>query len=490
VHGFQLSKVARLSSRIFDRVLNSAVYDADCCPTARNMLAVGDVDGAIAEWRRRADLGSGPARCILSYLHLMGAPSIPVDLDEAKRLASSAIAGDRGYACYLLGCIALQVKDPSSAVKALMESQKAKFTPALTMLASLLSASADVGQKRKAAAMFHRAAAAGHVPARLMLATLYLSGRLGLLRRLVGLGLLPIAFIWYSVGLRHRIFSINYFQYFSNSRVSLFKEASASRLQGVGSTTADGGYIRILRWTHVLAGIVVAGVLVSQVDTTSHWSGGLCLLALYPYGLSYWIGSMIEARSRTVVTLQTVLMLIVTILTCDAYTGRLLDMPLTGLSIGLISLTQTLMLVSAYGVAVEVAKRFVHSDEATPAYRSWIFGAHAVLGTIAAGAVFVRPGIWTGAYLQRHGIDLVTNGLIAALPFGLCAAFSWGLVTTNRWRPWAYVMVLIAGAVISVFSFTGDFVAHWGMGSVIGLAMIQLLIFCLAAEWALDGTEW
>jgi hypothetical protein len=51
-------------------------------------------------------------------------------------------------------------------------------------------------------------------------------------------------------------------------------------------------------------------------------------------------------------------------------------------------------------------------------------------------------------------------------------------------------MVLIAGAVISVFSFTGDFVAHWGMGSVIGLAMIQLLIFCLAAEWALDGTEW
>jgi hypothetical protein len=454
------------------------------------MLAAGDLAGAISEWRRLADLGSGSARCILSYLHLMGAPSIPVDLDEAKRLASSAIAGDRGYANYLLGCIALKLKDPSNAAKALIKSHKAKFRPALTLLASLLSASADVGQKRKAAAMFHRAAAAGHLPARLLLVRLYLSGQLGFLRQLFGLGLLPIAFIWYSMGLRHHIFSINYFQYFSDPRFSLFNDESASRLQGAGSSTADDRYIRIQRWTHALGAIVVTAALVARVNTTGHWSRGLILLALYPYGLSYSIAWIFGTRSPTAATVRAVLMLVVTVLTCDAYAGHLLDVPLTGLSIGLISLVQTFLLVSAGGVAIEVAKRFVPAGEPVPAYRSWIFGAHAVLGTVAAGAVFTRPGIWNDVYLRDHAVDLITSSLMAALPFGLCAAFSWGLVTTHRWRPWAYVMVLMGGASISVLAFTGDFVARAGIGSVIGLAMIQVLIFCLAAEWALDGTEW
>jgi hypothetical protein len=45
-------KNARLSARVFGTVLNYPLYDADCCPAARELLAVGNVAGAIAEWRR------------------------------------------------------------------------------------------------------------------------------------------------------------------------------------------------------------------------------------------------------------------------------------------------------------------------------------------------------------------------------------------------------------------------------------------------------
>jgi hypothetical protein len=106
------SKDSRLSARVFESVLNFPLYDADCSPAARDCLAVGNVVGAIAEWQRLADLGSGGARCVLAYLHLMGALSIPIDLEEARRIALSAVGGSRGYANYLLGCISLRDARP------------------------------------------------------------------------------------------------------------------------------------------------------------------------------------------------------------------------------------------------------------------------------------------------------------------------------------------------------------------------------------------
>ena len=86
-----LSKDSRLSASVFGSVVNFPLYDADCCPAARDCLAVGNVAGAIAEWQRLADFGSGAARCILAYMHLMRAPSTPVDLEEARRIALSRV---------------------------------------------------------------------------------------------------------------------------------------------------------------------------------------------------------------------------------------------------------------------------------------------------------------------------------------------------------------------------------------------------------------
>jgi hypothetical protein len=103
-----LSKESRQSAQVFAHVLHLPLYDGDCSPAARALLANGDVDGAIAEWRRLADLGSGRARCVLAYVALFGTPSAPPDLEEARRLASSALSAERGYANYLLAVIGLK----------------------------------------------------------------------------------------------------------------------------------------------------------------------------------------------------------------------------------------------------------------------------------------------------------------------------------------------------------------------------------------------
>src|ERR1700691_1499315 len=116
------NKNTRLSARTFGNVLNFPLYDADCCPAARECLAVGNIGGAMSEWQRLADLGSGSARCGLAYVPLMGTPTMPTDLEEARRIALSAVSGARGYANYLLGCIALREKQPAEGVKLFVES--------------------------------------------------------------------------------------------------------------------------------------------------------------------------------------------------------------------------------------------------------------------------------------------------------------------------------------------------------------------------------
>ena len=80
------SKDSRLSARVFGTVLNFPLYDGDCCPAARECLALGDVTGAVAEWQRLADLGSGTARCILAYLYLMVYFEFWLDCEEFLEL--------------------------------------------------------------------------------------------------------------------------------------------------------------------------------------------------------------------------------------------------------------------------------------------------------------------------------------------------------------------------------------------------------------------
>jgi hypothetical protein len=113
-----------------------------------------------------------------------------------------------------------------------------------------------------------------------------------------------------------------------------------------------------------------------------------------------------------------------------------------------------------------------------------------ILGVAAAGLVFSRPEIWSRDYLHYYGLDLITNSMGAALPYAVCAGFSWGLVTASRWRPWAYLAILLAGTALAAMAYSGDIARHAAPVDLFGVALVQLFAFGLAAEWALDGTGW
>ena len=129
-------------------------------------------------------LGSGSARCILAYVHLMGTPTMSADLEEARRIALSAVSGARGYATYLLGCIALREKEPAEGVKLFVESIKAGFVPASTHLASITIRSASGPAKQNALKLLltNLLRPARHRPALLRLAVERVPYRAGSIR--------------------------------------------------------------------------------------------------------------------------------------------------------------------------------------------------------------------------------------------------------------------------------------------------------------------
>jgi NarL family two-component system response regulator LiaR len=62
-----------------------------------------------------------------------GTPSTAPDLEEARRLATSTLSAERGYANYVLGCLALNEKQASSAAQYLGQSYKTGFLRAATL---------------------------------------------------------------------------------------------------------------------------------------------------------------------------------------------------------------------------------------------------------------------------------------------------------------------------------------------------------------------
>jgi hypothetical protein len=487
----------RLSARVFGRVLNYPLYDGDCSPAAREYLAAGNVAGAIAEWQRLADLGSGRARCVLSYLHLMGAPTIPVDLEEARRLALSAITGERGYANYLLACIAFREKRGPEGLKYLMESHKAGFAPASTSLAAIVMKGASADQKRNAIRMLRQAAAAGHWPARLRLVGFYLSGQQGFFKRALGLALLLPAFITLSLGLRYQVFSVHCFQYMANAKQSLFNDESIRSMQKSGSLAAGEPYVWIVRWTHALAATMAVGVLVRQSGSISSARGtisagaivGLALLAVWPYGLSYLVASTVNARRLVSALVESILLCLITTLVCSAYLGHLFDSPLSAWGVAETTVAQALLLLVACGLGENAAAQ-VEANGPIPPYRHPIAWAHLILGLVAAGSCLLQPKFWRLDYWSDYGFNLASYSLLATLPYLTGAVLSWRLVTANQWKPWAYVFILIVGTALAVLNNTEIWMMQPGYLGVVLVLIVQFIGFVLAAEWALDGTEW
>lgn len=493
-----LGKNARLSARVFGRVLNFPLYDADCCPAARECLAIGNVAGAIVEWQRLADLGSGSARCVLAYVHLMGAPSVPVDLEEARRIALSAVSGARGYANYLLGCIALRERQPSEAVKYLVESTKAGFVPAMTHLALLLIRGASQDSKRKAVDLLRKSAAAGHCPALLRLAGVYLSGEMGFPQRAIGLALLVPAFVRVWFALKYQIFSIQCFQVMASATPSLFNEEGTQPFEKADSFPIGVSRRAIVRWAHAIAAIAAAVVLVSQSEAFARPDreasalvlAGWGLLGAWPYGFSYFIASTVNTRTLISTLVQTTLLCLITTLVCSAYSGQLFDTTLHGWEIAAVTVAQAFFLLAGCGLGERAAQQVEGSNLPIPPARHRVVWAHAILGLVAAGSWLSRSEVWRWDYLRHNGFDLASYVLLATLPYLTSAVLSWQLVTTNRCKPWAYVGILILGTALAVVNNTGLWVLQPGLTGVWLVLMVQFIGFIFMAEWALDEAEW
>jgi hypothetical protein len=490
-------KNARLSARVFGNVLNFPLYDADCCPAAREYLAIGNVAGAIAEWQRLADLGSGSARCVLAYLHLIGAPSIPLDLEEAKRIALSAVSGARGYANYLLGCIALKEKQPTEAVKYFVESRKAGFTPAATHLASMAIRGVSMDGKRKAISVLRQSAAAGHWPALLMLAGAYMLGRAGFSKRPLGLVLFVPAFIRVFLAIKYQIFSIHCFQYMARPGESLFNEEGLRRLQQPSSVELRLSRKTMVRWTHAFGAITAAVVVAMQSESFAGRGGKASVLTLvgwgffaaWPYGLSYWFGSTVTT-SLISTLIQTMALCLVTTLACSAYLGQLFDYTLTPWGVVAVTSAQAYLVLVAFGTGEHAAREVEGSEVPIPSAQQSLVWAHLLLGLVAAASWLSRSTIWHVDYWRNEGFNLASYMLLAMLPYVTSAVLSWRLVTANRWKPWAFVAILVVGTALAVVNNSGIWELEPGLEGVWLVLVVQFIGFILASEWALDGTEW
>ena len=491
------SKDARLSADVIGNVLNLPLYDADCCPAARQCLAVGDVAGAIAAWRRLADLGSGSARCVLAYVHLMGAPSIPVDPEEARRLALSAVSGVPGYANYLLGCIALREKKVAESAKHFVEAFKAGFMPAATQLASFSIRGASAEGKQRAVSLLRKAAAAGDRPALLNLARFCALGHVGFKRRLIGLAIFVPAYMMVWLALRYQIFSLHCFFCAPGITPSLFNDDGIRRLQQGDSATPKVGNRTIIRCTHAIAALVTAVVLVRQSSQISGHMGmvsplamaGWALAAAWPFGLSYLLASAMNARRPISTWVQSLLLCLITTLGCSEYLGHLLDSTLSAWVIAETTVTQAFLLFLACGFGELAAQQVEEADMPIPRYRPAIAWAQLLLGAAAAGSCLANPLVWR-LDISEYGFNVASLMLLATLPYLVAAVLSWRHVATNPWKPWAYVATLLGGTVLAVFNNSGIWVVQPGLLGIGLVLMVQSIGFVLAAEWAMDGTEW
>jgi hypothetical protein len=229
------------------------------------------------------------------------------------------VSGARGYANYLLGCIALREKKVAESAKYFIEAFKAGFMLAAIQLASLSIRGASAEGKQQAVNLLRKAAAAGDRPALVNLARFYLSGHVGFKRRLIGLALLAPAYVRVSLALRYQIFSLHCFYCVPGSTPSLFNDDGIRRLQQGDSATSNVGNRTIIRCTHAIAALVTAVLLVKQSSQISGHMGlisplamaGWALPAAWPFGLSYLLASTVNARRLISTLVQSLLLCLV-----------------------------------------------------------------------------------------------------------------------------------------------------------------------------------
>lgn len=116
------------------------LYLPDNSKDVGRLLKRGETSAAIAELRRRAALGSEPAKTVLAYLHLQGAIVDQSNLEQAAALLQAPVAAGNPYALYVMGWIYfLRDKDAKLAVQCWISGANQDFTPSLVEVGRFLS---------------------------------------------------------------------------------------------------------------------------------------------------------------------------------------------------------------------------------------------------------------------------------------------------------------------------------------------------------------
>jgi TPR repeat protein len=214
-----------LSARVVGIVMNFPLYDGKVSDKARQLIADGKLDEALAEYRRLSDLGSGMAKCVLAYLNLRGLPRAMPDLKTAKELASAALRSEPGYANYILAYVAQFEKNVDKSIDLMYLSYRARFIPAASALGLICGQGYGVAKDpKKAEIFFWRAIRAGHVPALYLLCRLCMRGDCGVVKRILAILVSPVVFIYLWICSRFLTFSIYTFRHFNVTVPPMFNE--------------------------------------------------------------------------------------------------------------------------------------------------------------------------------------------------------------------------------------------------------------------------
>jgi TPR repeat protein len=139
--------------------------------------------------------------------------------------ANAALSPEPGYANYVVSYAASYEKDAKRAINRMVDSHKAKFIPASTVLALINAQGWGIAKHPKEAEIFFlRAISSGHIPATWMLCLFYMRGNRGFAKRSLGAVLSPFAWLYVWLASRFMIFSIRTFRHFNIEVPPMFNE--------------------------------------------------------------------------------------------------------------------------------------------------------------------------------------------------------------------------------------------------------------------------
>jgi hypothetical protein len=211
---------------LWGRNLNGPLYVPDEGREVLTFLALGGPGRFVGELQRLSAQGSPWAAAVLAYNSLIPVRSANVEI-AAQLCRAHAEAGDP-YACFVLGWALFYAGDHWRAVRYMRSAMAAGFRPAMVDFARFAWNGVSTGRRDPETALkaIRAAHQAGHKGALLTRCVFYVSGRLGVGRRVVGYLLYPVATLRYLVAICSDPFSSAVFNFQKDAVRPLFKTPS------------------------------------------------------------------------------------------------------------------------------------------------------------------------------------------------------------------------------------------------------------------------